>query len=225
MKRFLFSLVAILFTCVCFAQDVIIKKDGTTILSTVIKVGQSEVEYKKYNNQTGPTYTISIKDLSAINYANGTKDTFAPTYNNQGIFTSETATQFSNDEGLMKLFDAANDTYRKKAKRIRTIGWIVGGTLVAAGGVLIGIYFEDTCCNEGYLPAGAAVVGAGLITWTTCTLVGNHIGKKSKYSVQSNPLFQQEYKIGKNSLAFGVDMLNDNTFKNQTLGLGVSYKF
>lgn len=223
MKRFLFSLVAILFTCICFAQDVIIKKDGTTILSTVIKVGQSEVEYKKYNNQTGPTYTISIKDLSAINYANGTKDTFTSTYNDQGIFTSETASQFSNDEGLMKLYDAAHGRYHKKAKRIKTLGWVVGGTLFVAGGVLtfVGIGDED----DVMLVLGAAAAGVGAITWTTCTLVGNHIGKKSKYSVQSNPIFQQEFKIGKNSLALGVDMLKDNTFKNQTLGLGLSYKF
>ena len=220
MKRFLFSLVAILFTCVCFAQDVIIKKDGTTILSTVIKVGQSEVEYKKYNNQTGPTYTISINELSHINYANGTKDTFTSTYNNQSVVTTETATQFSNDEGLLKLYNA-HDRKLKKAKRIKSLGWIVGGTLLAAGGAVIIISDGD----YEFLMVGSAVAGAGLITWTTCTLVGNHIGKKSKYSVQSNPLFQQEYKIGKNSLAFGVDMLNDNTFKNQTLGLGVSYKF
>lgn len=220
MKRFLFSLVAILFTCVCFAQDVIIKKDGTTILSTVIKVGQSEVEYKKYNNQTGPTYTISINELSHINYANGTKDTFTSTYNNQSVVTTETATQFSNDEGLLKLYNA-HDRKLKKAKRIKSLGWIVGGTLLAAGGAVIIISDGD----YEFLMVGSAVAGAGLITWTTCTLVGNHIAKKSKYSVQSNPLFQQEYKIGKNSLAFGVDMLNDNTFKNQTLGLGVSYKF
>lgn len=220
MKRFLFSLVAILFTCVCFAQDVIIKKDGTTILSTVIKVGQSEVEYKKYNNQTGPTYIISINELSHINYANGTKDTFTSTYNNQSVVTTETATQFSNDEGLLKLYDA-HDRKLKKAKRIKSLGWIVGGTLFAAGGALI----ISSVSDDTIVIIGSAVAGAGLITWTTCTLVGNHIAKKSKYSVQSNPLFQQEYKIGKNSLAFGVDMLNDNTFKNQTLGLGVSYKF
>ena len=220
MKRFLFSLVAILFTCVCFAQDVIIKKDGTTILSTVIKVGQSEVEYKKYNNQTGPTYTISINELSHINYANGTKDTFTSTYNNQSVVTTETATQFSNDEGLLKLYDA-HDRKLKKAKRIKSLGWIVGGTLFAAGGALI----ISSVSDDDIVIIGSAVAGAGLITWTTCTLVGNYIGKKSKYSVQSNPLFQQEYKIGKNSLAFGVDMLNDNTFKNQALGLGVSYKF
>ena len=220
MKRFLFSLVAILFTCVCFAQDVIIKKDGTTILSTVIKVGQSEVEYKKYNNQTGPTYTVSINELSHINYANGTKDTFTSTYNNQSVVTTETATQFSNDEGLLKLYDA-HDRKLKKAKRIKSLGWIVGGTLFAAGGALI----ISSVSDDTIVIIGSAVAGAGLITWTTCTLVGNHIGKKSKYSVQSNPLYQQEIKIGKNSLAFGVDMLNDNTFKNQTLGLGVSYKF
>lgn len=220
MKRFLFSLVAILFTCICFAQDVIIKKDGTTILSTVIKVGQSEVEYKKYNNQTGPTYTISIKDLSAINYANGTKDTFTSTYNDQGIFTSETASQFSNDEGLMRIYNA-HDRKLKKANRIKTIGWIVGGTLFAAGGALI----VSSVSDDDIVIIGSAIAGAGVITWTTCYLVGKNMEKKAKYSVQSNPVFQQEFKIGKNSLALGVDMLKDNTFKNQTLGLGLSYKF
>lgn len=61
------------------AQDVIVKKDGSTILSKVIKIGTSEVEYKKFSNQNGPTYSILKSDILAINYENGEKDTFADT--------------------------------------------------------------------------------------------------------------------------------------------------
>ena len=54
------------------AQDVIVKKDGTTILSKVIEIGTSEVKYKKFSNQSGPTYSISKSELQTINYENGT---------------------------------------------------------------------------------------------------------------------------------------------------------
>lgn len=66
--------------CICtigaYAQDVIVKHDGSTILSKVIKVGTTEVEYKKYSNPDGPTYSILKSDILAINYENGDKDTF-----------------------------------------------------------------------------------------------------------------------------------------------------
>lgn len=58
------------------AQDVIVKKDGSTILSKVTKVGTSEIEYKKWSNQDGPAYSIAVSDVMTINYQNGEKDTF-----------------------------------------------------------------------------------------------------------------------------------------------------
>ena len=36
------------------AQDVIVKKDGSTILSRVLEVNQNDIKYKKYSNQNGP---------------------------------------------------------------------------------------------------------------------------------------------------------------------------
>lgn len=58
------------------AQDMIVKKNGTIIKAKVIKVGSSEVEYKKWTNQNGPIYSISVNELFAINYQNGEKDMF-----------------------------------------------------------------------------------------------------------------------------------------------------
>ena len=59
------------------AQDVIVKKDGSTILSKVTEVGTSEVKYKKWSNKEGPTYVINISELLSINYENGEKDSFS----------------------------------------------------------------------------------------------------------------------------------------------------
>lgn len=58
------------------AQDVIVKKDGSTILAKVQTVGDDVVEYKKHSNLNGPTYKINVDKLLSINYENGEKDTF-----------------------------------------------------------------------------------------------------------------------------------------------------
>lgn len=77
MKRILF-----LFLTFCAAtinaQDVIVKRDGSTILSKVTEIGLNEVKYKKFSNQTGPIYSILKSDILSINYENGEKETFAP---------------------------------------------------------------------------------------------------------------------------------------------------
>jgi hypothetical protein len=56
------------------AQDVIIKENGEEIQAKVIEVGTNEIKYKKFGNESGPTYTISKSELFLIKYANGTKE-------------------------------------------------------------------------------------------------------------------------------------------------------
>ena len=60
-----------------FAQDVIVKKDGSTILAKVLEVNTDNIKYKKHSNQNGPTYTILVSELLSINYSNGEKDEFS----------------------------------------------------------------------------------------------------------------------------------------------------
>lgn len=62
------------------AQDLIVKKDGSVIQAKVTKIGTSEVEYKKWSNQDGPQYSISVADILAINYQNGEKEMFENYY-------------------------------------------------------------------------------------------------------------------------------------------------
>lgn len=59
-----------------FAQDVIVKKDGSTILSIVLEINPNDIKYKKFSNKNGPTYTINKSEIMSINYENGDKDVF-----------------------------------------------------------------------------------------------------------------------------------------------------
>ncbi|MDR0687687.1 MAG: hypothetical protein LBF55_03245 [Prevotellaceae bacterium] len=58
------------------AQDIIVKKDGSEIKANVIKVSSTEVEYKKFGNPSGPTYTLSKSEIFMIKYQDGDKDVF-----------------------------------------------------------------------------------------------------------------------------------------------------
>ena len=66
----------LLVSMVVAAQDVIVKKDGSTILSKVVEVSDTQVKYKKFSNLEGPTYIVSISELTSINYQNGEKENF-----------------------------------------------------------------------------------------------------------------------------------------------------
>jgi len=54
------------------AQDVIVKKDGTTVLSKVLEISSTEIKYKQWSNQDGPLYSINRSEVVSINYQNGT---------------------------------------------------------------------------------------------------------------------------------------------------------
>lgn len=59
------------------AQDVVVKKDGSTILAKVLEVNQDNIKYKKFSNPNGPTYTIGLSDVLAVNYENGEKEDYS----------------------------------------------------------------------------------------------------------------------------------------------------
>jgi hypothetical protein len=58
------------------AQDVILKNDNTTILSKIIEISDTNIKYKKWSNQDGPTYTLSSQEIKSITFQNGDIETF-----------------------------------------------------------------------------------------------------------------------------------------------------
>lgn len=74
MKK-LFLLLSLI-TLSASAQDIIVKRDGTPILTKVLEVNSDNVKYKKHGKASGPTYTIAISDILSLTYANGDKEDF-----------------------------------------------------------------------------------------------------------------------------------------------------
>lgn len=74
--RLLFFLLLITSTT-AFAQDVIVRKDGSTVLCKVIEVWEDYVTYKEWSDLEGQLCAIDVSDIQQINYQNGEKDVFS----------------------------------------------------------------------------------------------------------------------------------------------------
>ncbi len=255
MKKFLFTLVGILFTGVCFAQDIIVQKDGSTIQAKILKVDKTKVEYKRFDNQNGPTYTIETKDLQVINYQNGTKDTFVSPNYDPSIVTNENATQYSKDKDLLTLYDnlkknvMAPDMMYKKGKRMKVAGFVVGGTLLVGGlvSVIIGatqdkyvyenLYAEHNIIYlDGYSKykderaiyfyVGYGLMAGGVAVGIPLVLKGNSLIRKSREHVQAQSVISKDINFGNGStLNLGIDAMSTNSSYIITPGIGIRYNF
>lgn len=95
-----------------YAQDVIVKKDGSTILSKVLEVNTADIKYKKYSNQNGPIYTINKSDVMTINYENGEKDSFLSNSESVGDNSSMSSGGYVNKKADSRNSDII-DFYRR----------------------------------------------------------------------------------------------------------------
>lgn len=77
MKKISTLLVALLFNLgLMSAQDMITKKTSEDIKAKILEVTTTEIKYKKFENQTGPTFSILKSDVLMVRYENGSKDVF-----------------------------------------------------------------------------------------------------------------------------------------------------
>ena len=225
---------AIMCSLVANAQDVIVKNDGSTIISKVLEITGTEIKYKKYSNLKGPTYTINKTDVNYINYENGEKENFGKTsiitqyreetYNTQNNFALQRTNNGQiSDAELLKIIGREKD-YLKKAKRLKMTGWIGGATFVVGEGLLI--IFNDNMFNHFNL-VDYAFFGAGAI-WTTSFLIAsNHQKKKAlHYANTSTTLMQFSLSQSKKSAIYAnINMLNDNITNRKALGFGMNFNF
>lgn len=145
------------------AQDVIVKKDGTTILSKVLEVNEENVKYKKFTNLNGPTYTIEKDGIMVINYENGDKDFFSNENSNHSLQNKDNSSdtkyvQRSPSEMNMKLIESYNKRYHigkkyKLSKKSVNSGLTTWG--IAPSSVIsnedIEIEFEDRSDDFNFL--------------------------------------------------------------------------
>ena len=99
------------------AQDVIVKKDGSTIVCRVVELTESEIVYKKWSDMKGPSYVMERSAASAINYQNGKKVNLSQATNLYKPNNQNDGTQQYNDRALLNI-DAA-----EHPKIIRKFRW------------------------------------------------------------------------------------------------------
>lgn len=114
------------------AQDVLVKRNGDELQVKVLKISQAEVEYKKWSNQDGPTYTLPKADVFMVKYQNGDKDVFSETAPTNAPATSTmygsgeedagvAAAPAENNEALIREYNLEQHEYNiKDSKKSHT---------------------------------------------------------------------------------------------------------
>lgn len=225
MKKLISIMLCFCVSMIAMAQDVIVKKDGSTILSKVLEVSDTEVKYKKFSNLEGPTYTIKVKELQAINFQNGEKESFqAKTTLDEHKSTSS---YIPNNEippldiRIDKGIKESNMLQRQKllasAKGWRTAGGVI--VVLGLAGELACIIFTDMPV---WIPitGGLAVMSVGV----AFRHIGNH-KETAAEAINISHIYKHDFNIGNGNLSAGIDMMNDHIRSERALGIGVSYSF
>ena len=108
MKKLLLTTLTFLSLTVCYSQDLITKISGDTIQVKIIEIGQTEIKYKKFDNQNGPIYIISKSDILLIRYENGTKEV----YNKDKQLDNNSPSNLTNEDFFKKGYTDASIYYK-----------------------------------------------------------------------------------------------------------------
>lgn len=226
--KFLSVVVFAMFSFIAHAQDVIVKKDGNTITSKVTEITSSEIKYKKFSNQNGPTYTINKNEVNYINYENGERETI-----NASVNSNSTSISFVNTPGGTNASDTEllNNFYTnnaaKKAKKLKKTAFIGGGILLAASIPFFATAIDGAPYNDEYYIYAGAFAGASLLWTGSFLLAAQKQNKKAAYYANNVvTVMQMElFNSKQSSLYANIDMLNDNITHKKALGLGFHFNF
>lgn len=242
--RHLFLLCLLFAVCSlsCNAQDVIVKKDGSTVVCRIVERTATEAVYQKWNASNNYNYVMNLSDIKVINYQDGRR------WTTEGITYNNSLTPQSNDYNASTQMNKAqlyaldnrfreynpNIDYAKKAKRLKRAAWATGSICLLGGIILMGgAAGEDSesayggSYNMAIGGPGLALIGISL-TMTPILLAraANYRRIAEKYSVNSAPIFEKEITLRNgNRLRPGVDMLSSQIQKKPSFGLGLRYSF
>lgn len=76
MKNISFSIILLFYGILLNAQDTIIKINGDRIVAKINEISATEIKYKKFDFQDGPTYIESKSNIQLILFSNGSREEF-----------------------------------------------------------------------------------------------------------------------------------------------------
>lgn len=206
------------------AQDVIVKKDGSTIVCRVVELTATEITYKKWSDLNGSNYVMNRSDASAINYENGKKVSLSEVDNQYKPGNQNDGVQQMNDNALLQMDAVAHynapKNYKVASKIVKIQGWSIGVAAIAIGCVYIG-----DKRHEHYKGMGIGIIAGGAVWTTGSLLLANYLKKKGQ-SLSSTPVTQYDIELPNGTmLSASVDYINIPAVGQKTLGLGFRYNF
>lgn len=222
--RKLCLMLSLCISTLAYAQDVIVLKDGSSILSKVIEVGSSEVKYKKWSNQDGPTYILNVPEILSINYLNGEKESFnaqkATVSPNKDIAKGFTYSDYQ------KANTNKNIDFLKREELLRSArAWNAAGTIITIGGVVGGICIgslgEGQSLVGASLALGIPAVAGGLMCWYNGANKRKEAYQITVASIPIDRFIINDYCIIEPNLVCASSFEN----KQLAMGLGVKLTF
>lgn len=233
MKKIIVLLTLVFSTVTLFAQDVITKRNGEEIQAKVLNINDKEINYIKWTNLNGPTYTILKSEVFMIKYENGEKDIFEQEKKQAQMqtqteieFTSpintteELATQMSkNNIDFLKRQDLL-----KRAKRCK--GWGAGLSITifaggVVGGILGGVADWTTGATIGYC------CGIGVLSIIPYAILGNKGSRleAEAYKIKVASLPIKNVQIGNVNIESNINLMSYQSNKQHAFGLGAKISF
>lgn len=204
------------------AQDIITTKEGNDIQAKILEVTSSEIKYKKYNNQEGPTFTMPKSDILIVRYENGENEVFnnAKTTSNYKPNTTEVVVEGMKYKEYKNFYNTKN--YVPQPSDPYSRGWAGVGSLLIPGlgqgiagewgrgalfllgdvglwGVqLAGVSYDSYYGTYEYsgLYYGAFIASVALSIWSICDAV--HVAKVKN-------MYNQDLRRQRASLDFKVE--------------------
>ena len=78
-KLFLLAAMLMMGSTILKAQDTIVLRNGDELKVKVTEVNDTELKYKMWNNQDGPTYTKKVADIFMVKYKGGNREVYGAT--------------------------------------------------------------------------------------------------------------------------------------------------
>lgn len=130
MKKALILISFVVFVFSAKAQDILIKSSGDELKVKIIEIGVSEIKYKRFDFQDGPSYSIAKNEVLMIRYENGVNEVItksAPKVDNSPSSSptptpSPSSSSSPNEEIEYSMGNyTQNDRYISKSRVISTL--------------------------------------------------------------------------------------------------------
>ncbi|MFD1188802.1 hypothetical protein [Pontibacter rugosus] len=209
MKQILFSL--LFMGCLSpslQAQDMIMKRSGEKVEAKVLEITPSEIKYKRFSNQEGPIYILPKADVTLIQYADNSSESFELEVSSRAGASMTGTKDVVADKQVIADADATTTASEESSLSL----YVKGQT-------------DASMYYDGYKAAGTATLVTsllspviGLIPAVVCSVTTPQ--EKNMDAPSHQLLSQQDYKSGYRKNARKVKA--GKVWKNWAIGLGVN---